>query len=85
MSRKIEGTGPHNERMASLNQRLSNNEVMQLFPHKSDNPLKQLVDKFRRQARNNDPYPQQHLQHKIDPLDKLLEYNSRLAPILTSL
>lgn len=44
-----------------------------------------MVEKYRRRARNHEPYPEGQLAEQIQPLDKLLEYESRLAPILTSL
>lgn len=40
--------------MAALNQRVSGKEIFQIYAGKVEDPLKQLIDKYRRQARNRD-------------------------------
>lgn len=77
--------GPHNERMAALNQRVSGKEVFQIYAGRAEDPLKLLIDRYRRQARNTEEYNEEVLNEKIEPIDKLLEYNGRLAPVLVSL
>lgn len=78
--------GPHYERLAEMEQKMTGKQLLDKIRTKPDNPLTRIVDKLKREfSEYETAYNDPMMDLQITSLDRILSFESKLGPVLNAL
>ena len=78
--------GPHYQRLAEIEQRMTAKQMMEKMKSRPENPLSRVVDKLKREfGQYETAYSDPIMDYQISSLDRILSFDSKLRPILDAL
>jgi hypothetical protein len=78
--------GPHYERLAEIEQRMTAKQMLEKMKNRPDNPLSRVIDKLKKEfSEYETAYSDPIMDYQISSLDRILSFDSKLGPILDAL
>ena len=78
--------GPHYERLAEMEQKMTGKQLLDKIKSRPDNPLTRIVDKLKREfSEYETAYGDPMMDFQISSLDRILSFDSKLGPVLDAL